>query len=155
MMTLRERLAQYAGVWLGTYTHLTPEGQLLDQHSSRQETRLDGNTWYERVIFSWPAVDGTPARTQQVDFRAGFSKLGDRMTFDDANFFGQTYVVGADIFVLPYHWKNKPDQRVVETLVCSGPTRKSRVWQSFEADRLVKVTVIDEQLSDEQPEVWY
>ena len=149
-MTLKERLAQVTGVWEGTYTHLTPEGALLDQYASRQETRLKGDAWYERIIYRWPG-----GKEQKLDFRARFDAAGERMIFDDPDFFGQTFVIGDDVFVFPYHWKKRPGERVVETIVFSSPTYKSRVWQSFAHGALVKVTVIVERRIDAQPEVWY
>lgn len=51
-MTMKERLSSIAGVWEGTYTHLTPDGAVLDHYASRQETRLEGDHWYERIIYN-------------------------------------------------------------------------------------------------------
>ncbi len=154
-MTLKERLAQVTGVWEGAYTHLKTEGALLDQHAARQETRLAGNRWYERIIYRWPAQAGAAGKEQQLDFRASFDETGERMLFDEPDFFGQTFIVSDDIFVFPYHWKNRPGQRVVETIVFSSPTNKARLWQSFEQGELIKITVIVERRIDEQPAVWY
>lgn len=154
-MTLQERLAQTTGVWEGTYTHLKPDGTVLDHYASRQETRLEGNHWYERVIYRWPAQAGEPPREQTLDFRASFDATGEQMLFNDPDFFGQTFLITDDIFVFPYHWKNRPGQRVVETIVFSSATQKSRLWQSFDHGELVKITVIREHRVDEQPVVWY
>lgn len=147
-MTLKERLATITGVWEGTYTHLTPAGELIDRYASRQETRLEGDRWYERIVYRWP--DGSE---QTFDFRAAFNDAGE-MVFDDADFHGETFIVKENILVFPYHWKNRPQgNHVVETIVFSNDSYKSRVWQTFEDGELAKVTVIIERRTDQHPEV--
>ena len=149
-MTLKDRLARVTGVWTGTYTHLKPNGELLDHHTSRQETRLEGEQWYERIVYRWP--DG---RAQSLDFRAAFNAAGE-MIFDDPNFQGATFIVNENVLVFPYRWKGQPPgHHVVETIVLAHDDYKSRVWQTFENGELVKVTVITERRTDEQPAIWY
>lgn len=147
-MTNRERLQQIAGVWEGTYTHLTPNGQVVDQYASRQETRLEGDNWYERIIYRWP--DG---REQTLDFRARFE--GDQLIFDDPKFHGEFFRITNEISIFSYSWKDKPNVRIVETIVFTESDRKSRLWQMFENGALIKVTVIVEQRVADQPAIWY
>lgn len=147
-MTLRERLASAAGVWEGTYTHLTPDGRTIDSFASRQETRLEGDRWFERIVYRWP--DG---RSQTLDFRARVGAGGEEMVFDDQRFHGEAFLVGEDVLVFPYRWKDQPERHVVETVVF-GADRKSRVWQTFERDELVRVTVIVERRVPDAPAVW-
>jgi hypothetical protein len=147
-MTRKERLAKIAGVWEGTYTHLTPEGKVLDQYASRQECRLEGDDWYERIIYQWP--DG---REQTLDFRARFA--GEDLVFEDARFHGESFRVTDEISIFAYYWKERPQVRIVETIVCDLQDRKSRVWQTFEDGELVKVTVIVERRADGTPTVWH
>ena len=146
---MRERLGRVAGVWVGTYTHLSPGGERLEQFASRQETRLCGNRWYERIIYRYP--DG---RSETLDFRAGFDATGERMVFDDPHFHGEAFALGEDVLVFPYAWKDRPDRRTVETVVFSGEDRKSRVWQTFEHGELARVSVIVERRVAETPADW-
>lgn len=148
-MRLRDRLARVAGVWVGTYTHLSPGGAVLEQFASRQETRLRGDRWYERIIYRYP--DG---RSETLDFRAGFDATGERMVFDDPRFYGESFLVGEDVLVFPYRWKDQPDRHTVETVVFSREDRRSRIWQTFEHGELVRVTVIVEHRVAEAPAVW-
>ncbi|MBI3949678.1 MAG: DUF3598 family protein [Acidobacteria bacterium] len=147
-MTLKERLFQITGVWEGTYTHLSPSGHVLDHYASRQETRLEGDRWYERIIYRWP--DG---RQQTLDFRAGF--VGDHLRFDDPDFSGETVIVNEDILVFPYYWKDWPNVHIVETIVLASTDYRSRLWQTFENNELVKLTVIVERRVAGEPEIWY
>jgi hypothetical protein len=147
-MTRRERLEKIVGVWEGTYTHLTPDGKVLDQYASRQECRLEGDHWYERIIYQWP--DG---REQTLDFRAQFA--GDELIFEDARFHGESFRVTDEISIFSYYWKDRPQVRVVETIVCDLQDRKSRVWQTFEDGALVKVAVIAEKRAAGESAIWY
>jgi hypothetical protein len=147
-MTLKDRLSHIAGVWLGTYTHLTPDGKLLDQYASRQECRLEGDKWYERIVYHV----GT-SQEQTLDFRARFD--GDELIFDDAQFHGESIRVNEEVSIFDYYWKDRPHIRIVETIVFSRHDRKSRVWQTFEHGQLTKVTIIDERRSEDQPAVWF
>ena len=51
MSQLQDRLARVVGVWEGTYTSVTPTGELIERYRSRQETRLDGDVWRERITY--------------------------------------------------------------------------------------------------------
>lgn len=147
-MTNRERLTRIAGVWAGTYTHLTPDGKMLEQFASRQECRLEGDNWYERIIYQYA---DKPDVT--LDFRARFD--GDELVFDDLQIKGDTFQVTDEIMIFAYHWKDNPQRKVVETIVCDFDNIKSRIWQTFDHGVLTKVTIIDEHRVNEQPELWY
>jgi hypothetical protein len=152
-MISQSLLARRTGVMEGTYTHLRPDGALIDRFSSRQETRMEGDNWYERIIYRWD--DG---REQALDFRAKFAGEGDmkRLVFEDPDFHGESFQVGEDIYVFPYFWKNRPETKIVEIITYADETRRSRVWQTFERGELVKLTVIVEKfVAGEQPAVWH
>jgi hypothetical protein len=137
------------GVWTGRYVHVRPDGEVIDRHESRQEARLEGDQWYERVVYRWP--DG---REETHDFRGHLE--GDDLVLDDPDFHGETFVVDDGLFVFPYHWKDRPDERVVETIVFASETRRSRVWQTLADDELVRVTTITETFApDEEPTPWH
>jgi hypothetical protein len=149
-LSLKERLRQVTGVWIGTYTHVTPKGEILDTFTSRQETHLEGDDWYERVTYMWPEGEAI-----QFDFHAQFDQTGEQIVFDDPNFHGEIKFVNDKVYVFPYYWKAKPDTHVVETIVLASVHYKSRVWQTFECNQLAKVTIITEQRINALPELWY
>jgi hypothetical protein len=147
-MELKRRLAQITGVWEGTYTHVNPRGELLDRHSSRQETRIEGDLWYERIIYRWEG-----GREKRSDFRGRFT--GEGLVLDDPDFYGETFLVRDDILIFPYHWKSRPQIRTVETIVFADDQRRTRLWQTLEQGELTKITVISERrLPGEVAEVW-
>jgi len=152
MTGLRERLAGWAGVWEGSYEHRDASGTLLDRHASRQETRLEGDLWFERIIYRWGADENSTAIEEVLDFRASFD--GDQLCFDDPSFEGQAILVDERIVVFPYRWKGQPGLEIVETIVFPTPDRRTRVWQSFKDGKLERVTLIQEERVEGTPEVW-
>jgi hypothetical protein len=93
--TLRDVLTAVTGVWEGTYTHLTPAGESVETFASRQETRLEGDEWYERVIYR----PSSPT-AETLDFRGRFTPDGD-MVMADASFEGRSMLVGDRYLLFP------------------------------------------------------
>lgn len=139
MADLQDRLAGVVGVWEGTYTSVTPDGELIERYRSRQETRLDGDLWRERITYF---RDGR--EPEVYDFTGRF--VDGRLVFEDDDISGDALLAGDDILVLPYTWKSRPDERVVETVILATPSHKARVWQVFDRGELVRVMIIKEWL---------
>lgn len=139
MSELKERLSRVVGVWEGTYTSVTPGGDLIERYRSRQETSLDGDMWHERITYF---RDGQVPQT--YDFTGRFE--GGMLLFEDDDISGDTYFVGDDILVLPHTWKSRPDEKVVETVILATPSHKARIWQVFDSGELVRVMIISEHL---------
>ena len=137
MTTLREILNNITGVWEGTYSHFKPDGTLIEKYGSRQETRLDGNNWFERILYSY---NDKPKET--LDFRAILS--GENLLFEDENFLGRTIVASPTIYVFPYTWKNKPHLSILEIINMVTNDYRTRLWQHYEHGKLIKTTVIEE-----------
>ena len=137
MSNLRDILNGLTGVWEGTYSHFKTDGTLIEKYDSHQETRLVGEDWYERIVYK---REGKEPET--IDFRARV--IDDELLFDDANFLGQTTVVNSQMLVFPYTWKDKPHLKVLELIYIVNDNYRTRTWQSFEHEKLVKTTLIEE-----------
>ena len=48
--------------------------------------------------------------------------------------------------MLPYTWKSRPNEKVVETVILATASHKARVWQVFDSGELVRVMIISEHL---------
>jgi Domain of unknown function (DUF3598) len=149
-----ELLTRLAGVWEGSYTHLEPNGTLIERFGSRQETRLRlfedglGGDWFERIIYSH---DAKPREV--LDFRAKIT--GNTVTFDDPDFHGISYLVEGRLTVFPYHWKSNPSREIVEIITLATDDYRTRLWQTFDGGILTRLTVIEEhRRRDETPEIW-
>lgn len=137
MSQLRDVLNSITGVWDGTYSHFQPDGTLIEKYGSHQETRLDGNDWFERIVYK---RTGEPEET--IDFRATLN--GENLLFEDANFLGKTILATPQMFLFPYTWKDKPNLKILELIYLVNENYRTRHWQHFESDLLVKTTLIVE-----------
>ncbi|WP_067186124.1 DUF3598 family protein [Microtetraspora niveoalba] len=148
--TLRQRLSSVTGVWEGAYTHRTPGGVLLETYASRQETRLEGDRWYERIVHR---REGAGPRA--LDFRARFDG-DDDLVFDSADFEGRARLVDGRFLLFPYRWTAEPGLEMVELITFTGDDHKSRVWKTFRDGRLEQITVVEEhRVHGAVPEVWH
>lgn len=150
--TLRDRLAETAGVWEGSYTVLGPQGGLLDRFASRQETRLEGNDWYERIVYHH-----LERGKEVLDFHSTVDPAtNNRLVFEREDFEGEAYLVGRDILVFPYRWRNRPQETIIETIYWITPTVRTRLWQHIVGDGVDRLTLIQEKkLVGESPEMWH
>jgi hypothetical protein len=148
MASIRALLSRIAGVWVGTYTKVDTQGRVLDRFASRQETRLRGDRWFERIEYTWD--DG---RFKRLDFRATVRDDAG-LVFDVDTIEGDAIVVTPDITVFPYRWRDRPDQNIVETVALGDDDHRSRVWQAFERGDLAFVMIVHERRVAETPVEW-
>jgi hypothetical protein len=145
-VTIADFLSGVAGVWEGRYRVLRPDGEMVEEYASRQETRLVGDQWYERIVYR-----RDPAEV--LDFRARV--IGDQVIFDDPGFQGTSHLVGDRIVVFPYRWKARPEEEIVEIIILVTDDRRTRLWQHFRGGLLDRLTLIEEERRPgETPEVW-
>ncbi len=147
-MTIADILKGMHGVWNGTYTILEPGGTLIEQFPSRQEGRMEGTDWTEKVVY---LKEG--AEPHVMNFHAIVD--GDSVQFQDTRMWGSTVRAGDQGILFTFGWHDRPQERIVELSRRSGE-RRTRLWQHFEDDRLVRLTVIDEErVPGAEPERWF
>ncbi|MFC6152318.1 DUF3598 family protein [Nocardioides yefusunii] len=148
MTSINEILTtKVAGVWEGSYTILTPSGEVLDHFASRQEGRMDGDEWYERVVYLREGQE-----PYEHFYRA--TVTGDDVRFHNTNMWGSTSRVDEEAIVFAFGWHDNPGERIIEMTRPEGDLR-SRVWQHFTDGELVKLTVIKERrVVGATPVVW-
>ncbi len=137
MSQLRDVLNSVAGVWDGTYSHFALDGTLLEKYACHQETRMDGDSWFERVVYR---REDQPEEV--LDFRAQI--VGENLLFEDDNFVGRTIPATPQMFLFPYSWKDRPNLKILELVYLVNENYRTRHWQHFENDRLVKTSMIEE-----------
>jgi hypothetical protein len=132
-------LARTLGVWNGTYTRVDSAGAILDHHRSRLTCSwLDDGTYLQVNEYTWD--DG---RSETFRFPATVS--GGRLHFDTERILGDAWEIGPTNMVLNWVYKHDPTGFLWELITLSDDfNRKSRVWQHFDASKLVAVTVIEE-----------
>lgn len=130
---LREKVA---GVWEGSYTVLNPKGGVIERFPSRQEGRMEGTRWTERVTY----LRESEGPCEQY-YHATVD--GDQVDFHNSNMWGQTTRVGEEAVIFSFGWHERPRERIIEVTRPEGDYR-TRVWQHFFDGELSKITVIEE-----------
>ncbi len=147
--TVAQVLEGIQGVWEGTYAHHKPDGTLIEKYSSRQETRLIGARWDERIIYQREGQE-----PEVLDFRATVS--GNDAIFDDDRFVGKSYLIEESTIIFPYYWRDNPGRTILEAIHHLNDDYRTRIWQSFENGRLDKLTIIEEhRVPDGHVEDWF
>lgn len=130
---LREKVA---GVWAGTYTVIGPQGGVIERFASRQEGRMEGTQWTERVTY---------LREGEEPYEHYYHATveGDVVTFHNSNMWGETSRVGDEAVIFSFGWNDRPNERIIEVTRPEGDYR-TRIWQHFLDGRLHKITLIEE-----------
>jgi len=136
-MTLRDFLSQTLGVWDGIYTHLSPDGEVVERFPSRQELRLDGTRWYERIVYR-------PGSAEESvnDFRGELDASG-QLQLGMAGFTGRAVLIDHRTLFFTGEW-HESGIRVNELVTLTGEHAKVRLWQRFHGSELVGCSIIRE-----------
>jgi hypothetical protein len=133
-------LARGAGHWTGVYTHLAPDGTLLDTHNVDTVSSFpdDGSADFRLEIRnSWE--DGrTTGITLLADYRNDRLEWRDRLV-------GWMDEIDAQTVYLNFTYADDPSVRVCEMIqVAPDGMSRSRTWHWFRDERLFKVTLTRE-----------
>ncbi len=133
-------IGKTGGVWRGTYRRMRPDGSLLEEFSSKQVSRAEGDTWHEQITYMW--ADG---RSKTMDFVAKLRPDGVHVYDQDSLLQGRTYLTGAGQVIFPYSWHDKPNVKVLEVQNYIRADKRTRIWQRFEDEELTEMMIIQEQ----------
>ena len=139
-------LARHEGEWEGTYTHIDPDGTILDRHRSRLSCRFpeDEGEYAYRQINTYTWDDG---REEIINFPATYAD--GQIWFDTERIRGHAWEIDDNTIVLTWVYKAQPDIYLYEMIQLSQNGRdRARTWHWFENDRIVKRTLINEQRVD-------
>jgi hypothetical protein len=135
-------MSRHAGVWEGTYTHVSPDGVLLDRHRTRVECLFPTSgphAYIQRNLFTWD--DG---RTQSAEL-PGVYRDG-ALWWDVPTFHGKAWQSGPDLILLELHRRDVPGAWYWE-MICLAPgaSTRARTWHWFGPDGgLIRRTLCDE-----------
>lgn len=143
-MSIREEmplLARHAGQWEGTYTHVNPAGEIIDQHRSLLTCAFPevGEFPYTQTnAYTWP--DG---RTETIEFPATL-KDG-KLHFDTERINGYCWEVDDLAIVLKWTYVKDASVTLYELILLdeSGNNR-TRTWHWRKDGVCFQRTLIDE-----------
>ena len=133
-------MLRHFGIWEGTYTHLSPIGELLDQHRARVVCEFPEQGEYAYIqhnLFTWP--DGREYRVSlPAVFRDG------KLWWNNARFHGYCWQCEG-LVMLRIDRKDEPNAYFIETIVLGESGRhRSRTWQWFRDGQMYKTTLCHE-----------
>lgn len=147
-MTIADILRSMTGVWHGNYTVLGPDRVPIERFTSQQEGRMEGTDWTEKVTYFKESADPVTRHYRAI-------VDGDDARFVDDEMWGTTVRAGDVGILFTFGWKARPRERIAELSMPRGDCR-TRLWQHFEDERLVRLTVIEERREPgREPERWY
>lgn len=137
-------LTRGSGHWTGTYTHLSPDGALLDRHvvNSISDFPVDGTADFRlRIHNVWP--DGRESSiTLLADYRNDRLEWRDRLV-------GWMDELDTQSVYLNFTYADDPSIRVCEMIqVAADGMSRARTWHWFRDDILFKVTLTREHRVD-------
>jgi len=139
-------LARSAGRWVGTYRHLSPAGELLDEHAveTASEFPTDGTCDFRLT-----------ARSRWSDGRESLSVIeaahrGGRLVWANERLRGEMWEVDDRTVYLRFAYVADPGLEVCEMIQASADGRsRARTWHWFRDDRLVRITLTEERRADD------
>lgn len=135
-------LARSSGRWTGIYRHVSPAGELLDEHRVDTWSTFpeDGSCDFRLEAHNRWADERESRIVLEADYKDGrLVWKGDRLT-------GEMWEVDDQTIYLRFAYTDDPGLLVCEMIQASrdGQSR-ARTWHWFRDDRLVRITLTEEQ----------
>lgn len=132
---------RHKGEWQGDYTHLSTEGEILDQHSSHVTCTFPDEGQYAYIQynhFTWP--DGHEEKVSLP----GVLK-GDKLWWDTPTFHGCAWETGDNMIMLDLERYDDPGARFYEVIIMGDSgNHRARTWHWFKDGKLFKRTLCNE-----------
>ncbi len=138
---------RHTGIWEGTYTRISPTGEVIYKHRSKLTLKLNGKDWSQTNEYIFP--DG---RREFHDF--GVSKFDDSgiLTFDNPRIFGKSWE-SEDNILLWWEYKEEAGTRLYEIITLLGDGHRMRTWQHSRNGTFEGLTMIEEKRVKTQEEI--
>lgn len=134
-------MLKHEGVWEGVYSHLDPNGSLIDRHNSHIICEFPENGAYDYIQynhFTW--ADGREKRVQLP----GVLRDG-KLWWDTETFHGCAWQSEFDLILLNIDRKDEPGANFFELIALSDTGKhRSRTWHWFRDGKLYKRTLCEE-----------
>ncbi len=144
---LMPNFARHAGFWVGTYTHISPDGATLDHHEVRTISELpeDGSCDFRlRVHNLW--ADGRETRLMHE------ANYADGRLWFAGDIVGSMWEVDDLTVYLRFGYRNDASLTVCEMIQVSHDGRhRARTWHWFKDEQLFKLTLTRERRSEAPP----
>ena len=135
-------LVRHEGDWVGTYTVVDNEGNILDKHNSHltcQFPESGSPPYFQTNRYQWP--DG---KRQEYDFPGIYKDK--KLVFDTERIFGEAWETDDSTIILKFNYKDKPAIYVYELIVLSPCNNyRARTWHWFNNHQIYQRTLVKEE----------
>lgn len=146
MSTFRQRMplvASNEGEWAGTYTFISPSGEVSDTYDFRITLTIgddDARAYRQESNYRWP--DG---RTKSRVFEAAYDPAANRLVWDNGRIAGRLWEIDDTTFYLCFGFADMPGVECHEMVqMFGGGATRGRTWLWYRDERLFRYVLIDE-----------
>jgi hypothetical protein len=145
MSNIREEmpgLVRHEGDWVGTYTLVDLEGNILDKHESHLSCQFpeDGSyPYYQINRYKW--ADG---KHEEYQFPGTYHD--NSLWFDTERMEGKAWEASDSIIILTFSYKNAPEMSLSEIIQISPCNNyRARTWHWYRNNQIYRRTLIQEE----------
>lgn len=135
-------LARHEGDWMGMYTLIDIEGNILDKHDSHLTCQFPEDSpysYYQINRYHW--LDG---KREEYQFPGMYQDK--KLWFDTERIQGHTWEADNSTILLRFTYKAMPEMHVYEMIQISNcDNYRSRTWHWFKNEQLFRRTLIQEE----------
>jgi len=145
MSSIREEmpvLVRHEGDWVGTYTVIDLEGNILDKHQSHLTCQFPEDspyTYYQTNRYNWP--DG---KREEHQFPGMYRDK--KLWFDTERIDGCAWEADDSTIILRFNYKTMPEMSLDEMILISPCNNyRARTWHWFKNHQIYQRTLIQEE----------
>jgi hypothetical protein len=135
-------LVRHEGDWVGTYTFIDLDGNILDKHESHLSCQFPGDSsydYYQINRYKW--ADG-----KQEEHQFPGTYRDKVIWFDTERIDGKAWEVDDSTIILRFGYKTIPNAYLYEMIQISPCNNyRSRTWHWFKDNQLFQRTLIQEE----------
>lgn len=135
-------LARHEGDWVGTYTLIDTEGNILDKHDSHITCQFpeDGSySYYQINRYRW-----SNGKQEEQQFPGTYQDK--KLWFDTERMQGYAWEADDSTILLQFTYKAMPEMHLYEMIqISSCSNYRARTWHWFKDNQLFRRTLIQEE----------
>lgn len=132
----------HTGIWEGTYTRISPKGEIIYKHKSKLSFKLIDNRWYQTNYYQFDN-----GREEFHNFGIALFNEEGIMTFDNPRIYGESWE-SRDNIQLWWTYKDQPGSKLYEIITLIDPGHRMRVWQFSRNNAFEGLMMIEERQTD-------
>ncbi len=135
-------LTRNEGDWVGTYTLVDLEGNILDKHNSHLTCQFPTDAdypYYQTNRYTW-----SNGKREEYQFPGIYQDK--KLLFDTERVLGHAWEVDDSTIILYFYYKGVPDMYLYEMIQISACSNyRARTWQWFKNNKIFQRTLITEE----------